>query len=58
MATQLTYALEGKITKAMKEVAEDENYTPEEICEKVKSGKIVIPINKTEISGQLELVKA
>ncbi|MCB9480629.1 MAG: phosphomethylpyrimidine synthase ThiC [Desulfobacteraceae bacterium] len=46
MATQLTYALEGKITKAMKEVAEDENYTPEEICEKVKSGKIVIPINK------------
>ncbi|MGE4519559.1 MAG: phosphomethylpyrimidine synthase ThiC, partial [Desulfobacteraceae bacterium] len=46
MATQLTYALEGKITKAMREVAEDENYTPEEICEKVKSGKIVIPINK------------
>ncbi|MGM0417863.1 MAG: phosphomethylpyrimidine synthase ThiC [Thermodesulfobacteriota bacterium] len=46
MATQLTYALEGKITKAMEQVAEDENYSPEEILEKVKSGSIVIPINK------------
>jgi phosphomethylpyrimidine synthase len=46
MATQLTYALEGKITEAMKQVAKDENYSPEEILEKVKSGKIVIPINK------------
>lgn len=45
MSTQLTLAREGVITEAMKQVAEYEGYTPEEIREKVVSGEVVIPIN-------------
>lgn len=45
MTTQLTSAREGIITDAMKQVAESEGYTPEEIREKVAEGKVVIPIN-------------
>lgn len=45
MTTQLISARNGIITEAMKQVAESEGYTPEEIREKVASGKVVIPIN-------------
>lgn len=45
MTTQLISARNGIITEAMKQVAKSEGYTPEEIREKVASGKVVIPIN-------------
>ncbi len=45
MTTQLTSARQGIITEAMKQVAEDEGYLPEEIRKKVESGKVVIPVN-------------
>ena len=43
--TQLSWALEGKITPEMAVVAEKENRTPEEIRQGVARGVIVIPKN-------------
>ncbi len=43
--TQLSLAREGIITDAMKTVAEDEGFSPEEIRDLVASGKVVIPLN-------------
>lgn len=44
--TQLEYAKNGKITEAVKQVAEDEGFQEEEIRDKVANGLIVIPKNK------------
>jgi len=44
--TQLTQALNGKITRQMKIVAEQEGLTAEFIREKIASGSMVIPYNK------------
>lgn len=43
--TQLSLAREGVITDAMKTVAEDEGFSPEEIRNFVASGTVVIPLN-------------
>ena len=45
MKTQLEFAREGIITKAMQHVAEGEGFTPEAICDKVAMGEVVIPNN-------------
>ncbi|MBI9075726.1 MAG: phosphomethylpyrimidine synthase ThiC [Desulfatibacillum sp.] len=44
--TQLIWAREGRITEAMRQVAEAEGYTPEEIRAKIAAGVAIIPINK------------
>ncbi len=43
--TQLNAAKEGKITKEMEIVAKDENISVEELLDKIKNGKVVIPAN-------------
>ncbi len=43
--TQLTYAKNNKISKEMEIVAKEENISPENLREKIKSGKVVIPAN-------------
>src|SRR5688500_10021076 len=45
MATQLSRARAGEITKEMIEVAEDEGLAPEVIRERVAAGTVVIPKN-------------
>lgn len=45
MKTQLELARENIITDHMKKVASDEGFAPEEICDKVAQGEIVIPNN-------------
>jgi len=45
MATQLTQARAGIITKEMREVAEDEGLPPETVRERVAMGTVVIPKN-------------
>jgi len=45
MPTQMEYARQGRITDAMRAVAEAEGVSPEEIREKVASGVVVIPAN-------------
>jgi len=51
--TQLEFAQVGKITEAMKFVAEKENKSPHEILELARSGRAVIPanINHTNLSN-------
>ncbi len=44
--TQLVWAREGRITDAMRQVAEFEGYTPEEVRDKIAAGVAIIPINK------------
>ncbi len=41
--TQLESARMGKITRSMRQVALQEGVSPEEICEKVAGGVVVIP---------------
>ncbi len=43
--TQLESAKKGKITTAMRQVAEQEMIPPEKLCEKVAAGQVVIPKN-------------
>ncbi|MEN8142803.1 MAG: phosphomethylpyrimidine synthase ThiC, partial [Thermodesulfobacteriota bacterium] len=45
MKTQLELARDGVISEQMRKVAEDENYEPELIRERVGAGEIVIPNN-------------
>ncbi len=45
MSTQLDYAKKGEITKEMERVAEEEGFSPEEICRFVAEGEVVIPKN-------------
>ncbi len=45
MATQLEQARKGVITSQMQQVASDEGRTPEEICQGVAAGHLVIPYN-------------
>ncbi len=45
MKTQLELACEGIITKVMQQVAENEGFTSEAICDKVAMGEVVIPNN-------------
>lgn len=45
MKTQLELAREGTITPIMHQVAKDEGFSPEAICQKVAMGEVVIPNN-------------
>jgi len=45
MATQLMAAKNGEITEQMKQVAEDEHISPEELLRLVADGSVVIPFN-------------
>lgn len=44
--TQLIWARQGKITDPMRQVAEQEGYSPDQVREKVAAGVAIIPINK------------
>ncbi len=46
MTTQLELARGGEITQEMRQVAEDEGFTPEEIRARVAAGHVVIPHNR------------
>jgi phosphomethylpyrimidine synthase len=46
MATQLQIARQGEISDAMRQVAADEGYAPEEIRDRVAAGTVVIPRNR------------
>ncbi len=45
MKTQLELAREGIVTPVMQQVATDEGFSPETICDKVARGEVVIPNN-------------
>ena len=53
MKTQIESAQEGIITDQIKKVAEDENFTPEVIRDRVASGEIVIPNNPNRINQKV-----
>ena len=53
MKTQIESAQEGIITDQIKKVAEDENFTPEVIRDRVASGEIVIPNNPKRINQKV-----
>ena len=44
--TQMIKARSGEITGEVRQVAEQENLSPEEIAQRVASGEVVIPLNK------------
>lgn len=52
--TQLSEALEGKITPAMEKVAEQENISPEKVRQGVAEGTLVIPCN-TRRTGRIPM---
>ena len=43
--TQLEEARKGRITPALKKIAEEEKFTPEDLLSLVAQGKVVIPLN-------------
>ena len=45
MKTQLELAKAGEITPLMTKIGKDEGFSPEEICQKVAYGEVVIPNN-------------
>ena len=53
--TQLEQARLGVITAEMRRVAEREDHlTPQQVCDEVASGRMVIPANRTHLTYQLD----
>jgi phosphomethylpyrimidine synthase len=52
--TQIYYARQGKITDAMRRVAEKEGLDPEVVCQEVARGRMVIPANVNHLAMKLE----
>lgn len=50
--TQVEWAVEGTVTKAMETIAEEERLHPEVVRERIAEGQIVVPFNKNR-PGQL-----
>ena len=44
--TQLEYAKDNIITPLMRRIAKDEDLSPKQLLERIKEGKVVIPLNK------------
>jgi phosphomethylpyrimidine synthase len=45
MSTQVESAVQGEITKVMKEIALQEGLAPETVCQRMAEGQIVVPLN-------------
>jgi phosphomethylpyrimidine synthase len=52
--TQIYYARQGKITDAMRRVAEKEGLDPEVVCQEVARGRMVIPANVNHLAMKLD----
>ena len=52
--TQIYYARQGKITDAMRQVAEKEGLDPEVVCQEVARGRMVIPANVNHLAMKLD----
>lgn len=48
--TQMDAARQGVVTKELEQVAKDEGFTPQELLERVASGRVAIPANKNHRS--------
>ena len=52
--TQMFFARQGTVTRAMQRVAEREDLSPELVRDEVARGRLVIPANINHIAGRLD----